>query len=85
VLRDIGDSWQVEAVQQLDLLLEYGHIETRQQNRQLHLHIAAQWLPGLLDLTLGYPPAEWDPEVWHRINHLPEPLSGKISERSVST
>ncbi len=82
VLQEVPDNWRVQAATQLDLLRDYGPIEARPQNRQPHLYVAAQWLPGLLDLVLGYPPAEWDPEVWDRIGHLSEPLLGDASEGS---
>ncbi len=73
VLSGLSDpTAQVTARNQLDILIRYGIVETK--DNPSGIRVPQDRIQGILELSLGYDPWDWDQDILFDLDRIPEPI-----------
>lgn len=79
-LLGIKEDYRVLASEQLALLMDYGIVEQGGQDQRLQIRVLPERLEGILRLSLGYVPEDWDQDLLAQLPRLPHPLDWRESK-----
>ncbi|MFW6082938.1 MAG: hypothetical protein ACOC8C_02680, partial [Chloroflexota bacterium] len=80
VLEAVDERHREIAREQLSVLVEYGILEEGSGPPWAWIRVNQEWVRGLLELSLGQVPSEWDEDLLDRIEYLSEPISPDLVE-----
>ncbi len=80
VLDTVDESHREIAREQLSVLVEYGILEEGTGPPWAWIRVNQEWLQGLLELSLGYVPGEWDEDLLVQIEYLTQPIEPELVE-----
>lgn len=79
-LLGVKEEYRVLASEQLALLMNYGIVEQGGQDQRLQIRVLPERLEGILRLSLGYVPEDWDQDLLAQLPRLPHTLDWRESK-----